>query len=107
MKKNVVEYEKDDTFRYASKYGMALHSLASYYNMTGNYTEAVKYQILCIEHENEYRGSSAPDYEFKRLADYYLSAGEYDKGVEIYKNIYETQLSEMSNEFAFLLSYIH
>jgi CHAT domain-containing protein len=102
LKKNAVEDEKDDTFRYASKYGMALHSLASYYNMNGNYTEAVKYQILCIEHENEYRGSSVPYYELKRLADYYLSAGEYDKGVEIYKNIYETQLSEMSNEFAFL-----
>lgn len=101
--KNAVEDEKQDTlFRWSSQYGGALRNLAMYYDLSGNYTEAVKYQTLCIEHENEYRGENAPDYEFKRLADYHLSAGEYDKGIEIYKNIYEAKISDMSRDFAFL-----
>ena len=101
FKKNAVEDEKKDTlYRFCSKYGGSLNLLASYCNIGNYYADAVKYQTLAIEHEIEYRGMPYTDYWWRILADYQLSAKQYDEGAELYKKIYHARISKLVNAFA-------
>ncbi len=102
FKKNAVEDEKKDTvFRWHSKYGLSLYYLSSYYAEISNYTEAIKYQTLAIDHDQEYSGSSYFEPFFGRiLAYYHLEAGQYDEAAELIKKLYDREISAMSNTFA-------
>ena len=104
FEKNAVEDEKKDTsYRFCSNYGQESNHLATYYHLSGNNTEAVKWQTRAIEHEIVYRsGVPYTDYWWRILADYKLAAGQYNEGAAIYKEIYNNGMWEMLKFYAFL-----
>ena len=105
FEKNAVEDDKKDTvYRFMSDYGRECNRLAQFYHLSGNNTEAVKWQTRAIEHDKQYRYNGLPytDSWWSYLAEYQLAAGEHNEGAELYKEIYINQMRDMSGRFAFL-----
>ncbi len=101
--KNAEEDERNDSNLSVSRYGLGLYVLAHFCALSGDSIEAaVRYLALGIEHEKEYRGHDIPysDEWWENLADDHVAAGQYDKGAALFKKIYDSKISELTNEFA-------
>ena len=107
LSNNATEDEKNDTiYRWCSVLGAALVDLAAIYNDSGNPAEAIKCQTLAIEHEQLYLGHNIDISVMygETLADYYIADGRFDEGANLFKEVYNSRIVELSDDYAGLSS---